>query len=119
MSLRIISYIICFFCTFATSMAKSDLSRLESVLAHRDDYISTKEHRIDSIKSDLKKRSDRKDTLDAYEALYHEYLVFRFDSAMIYLDRAEKLIGESADYDYRCRIKIYRALALATSGHFS
>lgn len=54
MSLRIISYIICFFCTFATSMAKSDLSRLESVLAHRDDYISTKEHRIDSIKSDLK-----------------------------------------------------------------
>lgn len=119
MSLRIISYIICFFCTFTTSMAKSDLSRLESVLAHRDDYISTKEHRIDSIKSDLKKRSDRKDTLDAYEALYHEYLVFRFDSAMIYLDRAEKLIGESADYDYRCRIKIYRALALATSGHFS
>lgn len=57
--------------------------------------------------------------LKCYDDLYEQYLTFRFDSAMVYLDRSEKLLGEDAGYEDKSRIQIHRALSLATSGHFS
>lgn len=57
--------------------------------------------------------------LRCYDELYREYLTFRFDSAMSYLERADRLMGSGASYTDKALIKIHRALSLATSGHFS
>lgn len=99
--------------------ANSDLSRLDDILGRRATYVEAKEARIDSLKQKLDMRLSDEEKLECYDALYQEYLTFRFDSAMVYIDKAEALLGENAPYISKSKVKIYRALSLATSGHFS
>lgn len=99
--------------------ATSDLSRLEEVLKQRESYIDAKETRIDSLKRTLYRELSEDDRLACYDKLYREYLTFRFDSAMVYIDKAEALLGDNASYVQKSKVKIHRALSLATSGHFS
>lgn len=101
------------------SFAASDLSKLEEALRNRSIYVESKQARIDSMKHRLNSRMSATEKLKCYDDLYEQYLTFRFDSAMIYLDRSEKLLGENACYEDKSRIQIHRALSLATSGHFS
>ncbi len=103
-----------------SSNAASDLGKLEEALRNRPVYVDTKQARIDSIKHRMNgRRLSAEEKLKCYDELYEQYLTFRFDSAMAYLDRAELLLGENADYADKSRIQIHRALSLATSGHFS
>ena len=102
-----------------SAMASSEFGQLEKVLSDRASYVSLKEKRIDSIKSILNPRMTVEEQMKHYDDLYQEYLTFRFDSAMAYLDRAERLIGDNAGYEDKAIIKIHRALSLATSGHVS
>ncbi len=99
--------------------ATSDLSRLEEVLKQRESYVDAKETRIDSLKRTLYRELSEDDRLACYDKLYREYLTFRFDSAMVYIDKAEALLGDNASYVQKSKVKIHRALSLATSGHFS
>ena len=99
--------------------ATTDLSRLEDVLKQRTTYVEAKEARIDSLKTTLNQKLPDDKKLEYYDALYKEYLTFRFDSAMVYIDKAEALLGENASYEQKSMVKIHRALSLATSGHFS
>lgn len=104
---------------FTSTYAASDLDKLEEVLRDRMVYIESKQSRIDSIKSRLNGRISAAERLKCYDDLYEQYLTFRFDSAMVYLDRSEQLLGDNAGYEDKSRIQIHRALSLATSGHFS
>ena len=81
--------------------------------------MEAKESRIDSVKRTLNMKLSDEEKLECYDALYREYLTFRFDSAMVYIDKAEALLGNSASYNQKSKVKIHRALSLATSGHFS
>lgn len=101
------------------SFANSDLSMLNEVLRQRATYVEAKEARIDSLKSILNAKLSDDEKLECYDEIYREYLTFRFDSAMVYVDKAENLLGESASYVQKSKVKIHRALSLATSGHFS
>lgn len=97
-----------------------DLRQLEEVLKRRPQYLSAKENRIDSIKRKIdSRRLPIAEKLRCYDELYREYLTFRFDSAMVYINRSETLLDDTASYDDRSLIKIHKALSLATSGHFS
>lgn len=102
-----------------TSYAASELGGLEEALRNRQFYIESKQARIDSIKQRLNAHMSPMEKLECYDELYEQYLTFRFDSAMAYLDCSEQLLDEDADYELRSRIQIHRALSLATSGHFS
>ncbi len=101
------------------SQASPGLKQLNDILSKRECYITAKENRIDSIKNGLKAHMSQEELMKAYDAIYQEYLTFRFDSAMIYLEKADQLIGKEAGYTEKSLIKIHRALSMATSGHFS
>ncbi len=95
------------------------LHRLDDAIEHRHSFLQRKEHRLDSLRILTNSQQDYKKQLDLYNKLYEEYLTFNFDSAMIYVDRAEHLTENSNDYNIKAQVSIHRALSLATSGHFS
>lgn len=96
-----------------------DLVRLDEAIKQRDVFSKNKEHRVDSLRRQITTDSDKATLLDLYNRLFQEYLTFNFDSAMVYVDRENAIIGPTDSYDLRARVKIHRALSLATSGHFS
>lgn len=59
------------------------------------------------------------DKLKGYDRLYEEYLTLSFDSAMKYINLAEKLVSDTGDYDLNAKVKIHKSMSYATSGHFS
>ncbi len=95
------------------------ISRLDEAISHRSHFISIKQHRIDSLRQILSNEMTDARRQSIYNQMFQEYLTFNFDSAMIYVDRAEKIAAGSGDYNVESQIKIHRALSLATSGHFS
>lgn len=116
---KYLSAIILVLVTFIPSFAVATLDKLEEVLRNRSVYVEAKQARIDSIARRLNNRMSTTEKLKYYDDLYKQYLTFRFDSAMVYLDRSEQLLGENASYEDISRIQIHRALSLATSGLFS
>ena len=101
------------------SAADSGLTQLDEAVMHRQQYISAKEQRIDSLRRLTGTCATKASLLDIYTKLYEEYLTFNFDSTMLYVDRADRLTDSTDTYDIRSQIGIHRALSLATSGHFS
>ena len=67
---------------------KTDLSNeLESALKQRNQYSLQKETRIDSLKHLLYPAMDENERFRLYNAIYEEYYTYRFDSAMLYVDK--------------------------------
>lgn len=92
---------------------------LDDAIEHRPSFLQRKEQRIDSLRRLADSRQNREQQLEIYNKLYQEYLTFNFDSAMLYVNRADDLTEGVDDYNIRAQVKIHRALSLATSGHFS
>ena len=98
---------------------QNDLASLDSVLSIRDTFLKNKKRRIDSIKSRIPVNAPIMDKLKGYDRLYEEYLTLSFDSAMRYINLAEKLVSDTGDYDLNAKVKIHKSMSYATSGHFS
>lgn len=98
---------------------KNDLASLDSVLSIRDTFLKNKKRRIDSIKSRIPVNAPIMDKLKGYDRLYEEYLTLSFDSAMRYINLAEKLVSDTGDYDLNAKVRIHKSMSYATSGHFS
>ena len=99
--------------------AASQIERLDEAISQREHVMQVKQQRIDSLLHIVSKTHIPADRLAAYNELYKEYLAFNFDSTMIYVDKAEKIVANSNSYDDIAQVKIHKALSLATSGHFS
>lgn len=95
------------------------IRRLDDAIANRPLFQKAKEHRIDSLKELARAQASQLDQLETYNRLFQEYLTYNFDSAMAYVDLAEKISLLSSSYDVMSQVEIHRALSLATSGHFS
>lgn len=120
MNIRILIAVV--LCAFLTMRCKADeqFGRLDNAISKRDFFISQKRHRTDSLRSMISDDSTPEERLRVCNELFKEYLTFNFDTAMLYVERAEKLASSiGGDYDISALTKIHRALALATSGHFS
>ncbi len=98
---------------------QNDLASLDSVLSIRDTFLKNKKRRIDSIKSRIPVNAPITDKLKGYDRLYEEYLTLSFDSAMRYINLAEKLVSDTGDYDLNAKVRIHKSMSYATSGHFS
>lgn len=98
---------------------QNDLASLDSVLSIRDTFLKNKKRRIDSIKSRIPVNAPIMDKLKGYDRLYEEYLTLSFDSAMRYINLAEKLVSDTGDYDLNAKVRIHKSMSYATSGHFS
>ena len=99
---------------------KTDLSNeLESALKQRNQYSLQKETRIDSLKHLLYPAMDENERFRLYNAIYEEYYTYRFDSAMLYVDKEEQIAMQLSNPTYRNLSIIHRSLLLSTSGYFS
>lgn len=99
---------------------KIDLSgELEATLKLRNQYSHKKEARIDSLKHLLYPAMGDNERFRLYNAIYEEYYTYRFDSAMIYVDREEQVAMKLSNPAYRNLSTIHRSILLSTSGYFS
>lgn len=120
MNFRLYVAIILFLVCYPPTMAEdNDLVRLDKEISRRKIYQDQKKARMDSLSHMAFIKDTKEERLRLYENLFQEYLTFNFDSAMLYVDRAEKLVDSSDSYDIKSKVQIHRALSLATSGHFS
>ena len=92
---------------------KVDLSgELEAALKLRNQYSLRKEARIYPAMGDDAR-------FQLYNAIYEEYYTYRFDSAMLYVDREEQVAMKLSNPAYRNLSIIHRSILLSTSGYFS
>ncbi|MCD8269138.1 MAG: hypothetical protein LUD46_12280 [Parabacteroides sp.] len=86
LSILLLLFVLLPFC----AVSKVDLSDdLESVLKQRSQYSHQKGMRIDSLKQLLYPSMDDDARFRLYNDIYEEYYTYRFDSAMLYVDREE------------------------------
>lgn len=94
-------------------------SDLEKVLNQREHYSEMKEARIDSVRSMICKGMSYEALFNHYHRMYEEYLTYRSDSALYYINKAEEMAERTGNLEHIKLAKISRSNLLATSGYFS
>ena len=62
--------------------------RLDQYIARRDEFSSKKEKKLIRMKKKLNLTSGKRECLNLYYQIYREYYTYRYDSAMVYANRA-------------------------------
>ncbi len=102
----------------AAPISKSLLQSLDETLEQRENYMSGKEHTLDSLKSLLQRTTDRSQVLSLYQDLYLEYYVYKYDSAMTYNEAAIQLAHQWGDDIQEKRGLIQRSELFALGGRY-
>ncbi len=102
----------------AAPISKSLLQSLDETLEQRENYMSAKEHTLDSLKSLLQRTTDRSQVLSLYQDLYLEYYVYKYDSAMTYNEAAIQLAHQWGDDIQEKRGLIQRSELFALGGRY-
>lgn len=105
----------------ATSSPTRDelIKTLDATLARRSEIVQRKQHRIDSLKAQVRTGISDERRTDLYNQIYTEYITFSFDSALTWAQRAENFARAVGNEHELARNGIHRAVALATSGYCS
>lgn len=103
----------------ATENLQQLYSRLEQALNSRGAIDRQKEARIDSIQNLITPDMSTQKRFDHYQTLYQEYLTYRADSALFYIDMAEDMALRNKSILQQNQCGINRATILATTGYFS
>lgn len=93
--------------------------QLEQVLALRQATALHKEARIDSLQQTIRPGMSASTLYQLYGQIFEEYYVYRSDSALFYVDQAEKMAIRLNDLQKQQQCIINRSLLLATTGYFS
>lgn len=93
--------------------------QLEQVLALRQATALHKEARIDSLRQTIRPGMSASTLYQLYDQIFEEYYVYRSDSALFYVDQAEKMAIRLNDLQKQQQCIINRSLLLATTGYFS
>lgn len=103
--------------------AKENLSelyeQLEKALNNRENASLQKEARIDSIKQLINKNTSTQKRFFYYQTLYQEYLTYKSDSAILYINKAEEMAIKNQSAIQLAQCNINKANILATTGYFS
>ena len=102
----------------AAPISKSLLQSLDETLEQGENYMSAKEHTLDSLKSLLQRTTDRSQVLSLYQDLYLEYYVYKYDSAMTYNEAAIQLAHQWGDDIQEKRGLIQRSELFALGGRY-
>ena len=92
--------------------------QLEVALEHRPQFNQQKEHRIDSLRVQLSDRNPAERQFALLTSIYREYYIYRFDSAMHYVNQAALLAEKEGRESWKSQTSIQRAYLLTTGGHF-
>ncbi len=101
---------------FGCSGNETVYKELDKVLEQREQYISKKEKKLDSLERKAAYINSETGRLECYNELFNEYFTFRFDSAMVYVDRMAGLSEKTGNRYYKDLTLIHKTSLLATGG---
>lgn len=102
-----------------SEMVSQALDQLDDQLMLRDQYLSKRIARIDSIRNEIDKASSTEQLLDIYDKLGDEYHAFNNDSSLVYYTRGYDLAREKSLEPTATIFRIKRAVNLPLSGFMS
>ena len=100
----------------AYSDNKSLLDELDQAIGQRDQYIQARESKIAYLKEQMVGESDANALLKAYNSLFNEYYVFKFDSAMVYANKGLALAQQSNNRKYSTLFLLNKSELLSIGG---
>ena len=92
--------------------------RLDSVIANRAEYEANKEKRLHDIKIGINYVSNATDKLRIYERLVNEYTPYKYDSAMVYVQKAINLAKQIDSSEYYTQFQVIKARLLVFRGFY-
>ena len=92
--------------------------RLDSVIANRAEYEAKKEKRLHDIKNAINYVNNATDKLRIYERLINEYTPYKYDSAMVYVQKAINLAKQTNSSEYYTQYQILKARLLVYRGFY-
>ena len=118
MQILILTITIC----LSTISARADntklYKRLDSVIANRAEYEAKKEKRLHDIKNAINYVNNATDKLRIYERLINEYTPYKYDSAMVYVQKAINLAKQTNSSEYYTQYQILKARLLVYRGFY-
>ncbi|HCC87014.1 MAG TPA: hypothetical protein DEQ17_01885 [Prevotella sp.] len=93
--------------------------RLDSVVNASATFTMEKERHIYQMKKHIPLTKSATTRLKLYDDIFNEYHYFRFDSAMVYVDKGIRLAKESHDSYYTQLNIIHKATLLSSAGLYS
>ena len=118
MQILILTITIC----LSTISARADntklYERLDSVIANRAEYEAKKEKRLHDIKNAINYVNNATDKLRIYERLINEYTPYKYDSAMVYVQKAINLAKLTNSSEYYTQYQILKARQLVYRGFY-
>lgn len=119
-TMRIFILTITFCLSFLNAEADNSklYERLDSVIANRAEYNANKEKRLHDIKIGINYVNNATDKLRIYERLVNEYTPYKYDSAMVYVQKAINLAKHIDSSEYYTQFQIIKARLLVSRGFY-
>lgn len=95
------------------------LNELDQTIELRSEYITAKKEKIEFLKQQCEKEKNNEYLLKLYQDIYAEYYVFKFDSAMAYVNKGLSLAKNISNNYYTSLNIIQRSELLAIAGLYS
>lgn len=93
--------------------------KLDSTLAHRNDFVENKEKKLKEIKLGARYVTDSKGKLRLYESLANGYMAYIYDSAMVYTQKGQELAQQSGHQTYYNKLQLIRTKLLISRGFYA
>ena len=95
------------------------LDELDQTIELRSEFIATKKEKIEFLKQQCETEKNNEYLLKLYQDIYAEYYVFKFDSAMAYVNKGLNLAKDIHNNYYTSLNIIQRSELLAIAGLYS
>lgn len=118
MQILILTITICLSIISARADNTKLYKRLDSVIANRAEYEAKKEKRLHDIKNAINYVNNATDKLRIYERLINEYTPYKYDSAMVYVQKAINLAKQTNSSEYYTQYQILKARLLVYRGFY-
>lgn len=118
---RLLAFFAALFLTFLSQVSadNTNLLRLDSVIAERPNITTAKEKKLAQLRSSLASTTNEEEKLALFEQMYQEYLTYRYDSALVYVQNSIILSKEIGNIAYYQQAVINYALLDARGGFYS
>ena len=118
---RLLAFFAALFLTFLSQVSADNINllRLDSVIAERPNITTAKEKKLAQLRSSLSSTTNEEEKLALFEQMYQEYLTYRYDSALVYVQNSIILSKEIGNIAYYQQAVINYALLDARGGFYS
>jgi len=118
---RLLAFFAALFLTFLSQVSADNINllRLDSVIAERPNITTAKEKKLAQLRSSLASTTNEEEKLALFEQMYQEYLTYRYDSALVYVQNSIILSKEIGNIAYYQQAVINYALLDARGGFYS